>query len=74
MCADGAPDARSDAEEEGIESVRASIERYLAKYSEGVARKEAATIQARRLCGAHPCEAMKHRHACRIRRAGHACL
>lgn len=50
MRADSAPDARSDVEEEGIESVRTSIERYLAKYSEGVARKEAATIQARAAC------------------------
>ena len=50
MHADSAPDARSDVEEEGIESVRASIERYLAKYSEGVAKKEAATIQARAAC------------------------
>ena len=37
----------SDAEEEGIESVRASIESYLAKFNEGVAKKEAAIIQAR---------------------------
>ncbi|KAK9841876.1 hypothetical protein WJX81_008574 [Elliptochloris bilobata] len=37
--------ADSDAEEEGIESVRASIEGYLAKYNEGVAKKEAAIIQ-----------------------------
>lgn len=50
MCADGMPGSRSDVEEEGIESVRASIERYLAKYSEGVAKKEAATIQARAAC------------------------
>ena len=45
--ANRALDGRSDAEEEAIESVRASIETYLAKYSEGVARKEAAIIQAR---------------------------
>ena len=42
-------DARrcSDVEEEGIESVRASIESYLAKFNEGVAKKEAAIVQAR---------------------------
>ncbi len=50
MRADGPPDSRSDAEEEGIEGVRASIEAYLAKYAEGVAKKEAAIIQARAAC------------------------
>ena len=38
---------RSDVEEEGIDSVRASIESYLAKFNEGVAKKEAAIVQAR---------------------------
>jgi hypothetical protein len=37
----------SDAEEEGIEGVRASIVSYLARYSESVAKKEAGIIQAR---------------------------
>lgn len=38
----------SEGEEEGIEGVRASIESYLAKFTQGVAKKEAAIIQARR--------------------------
>lgn len=37
----------SDAEEEGIEGVRASIESYLAKFNAGIAKKEAAIVQAR---------------------------
>ena len=45
-CADGARADASDAEEEGIEGVRASIASYLARYSESVAKKEAVIIQA----------------------------